>query len=333
MSDAVETYGEMAAFASLREPAWHKLGTVFQNEVSTDEMLKLAHLNNWNVRLVETELAGRSSKTWFQTVRDNPFDGKLDVLGMVGERYRVFQNEELLAFGDNILDGGRWETAGSIKEGTVVFASLALDRDSIIDESGVSDIVKNYLIVFSSHDGSKSINAMVSPVRVVCQNTLNMAVANAKQSFKIRHTETANGKVMAAREALGMTYRYLDEWDKAAEELFRMPVTVDTVDTIFKAVYPEPDKDAKGAFTKWEKTNDTLWNIYNGSTVDAIRNTAWGAYNALTERIDWFRAPRKGNMENIYAASAGFDPVTNANKNMIFKTVRDIAKDRMAVRV
>lgn len=333
MSDAIETYENMAAFASLREPAWHNLGTVFDHEVNTDEMLKLAHLNDWNVRLVETVLAGRSSKTWFQTVRDNPFDGQLDVLGMVGERYRVFQNEELLAFGDNILDGGRWETAGSIKEGTVVFASLALDRETVIDPEGVSDIVKNYLVVFSSHDGSKSINAMVTPVRVVCQNTLNMAISGARQSFKIRHTETANGKVQAAREALGLTYKYLDAWDKAAQELFETPVTTDTVDMIFKAVYPMPDQDAKGAMTKWDNTQDKLWDIYNGGTVDNIHGTAWGAYNALTERIDWFRTPRNGKTENIFAAASGFDPVTNANKNAIFKTVKDIAKANAKVLV
>ena len=334
MPAAIETYNDMAAFASRRVPAWHMLGTVFQDDVTTDEMLALAYLKDWDVRLIETALAGRSDKSWFQTVRTNPFDGQPDVLGMVGERYRVFQNEELLAFGDNLLDSGAWETAGSIKGGSVVFASLALDRETVIDANGVGDKISNYLLVFSSHDGSTAINAMVTPVRVVCQNTLNMAISGAKQSFKIRHTETAQGKVMAAREALGLTNKYLDAWDKAAADLFATPVTTDTVDMIFKAVYPEPEKDARGALTKWENKMDTLWGIYNGDTVqDGVRGTAWGAYNALTEQVDWFRSPRKGSADSVLAAASGFDAVTNANKNKILATVKAISKDRASILV
>lgn len=334
MSAAVEVYNEMAAFASFRQPAWHVLGTVFNEEVSTDKMLELAHLKNWNVRLVELMLAGTSDKTWYQTLRDNPFDGMPNVLGIVGERYRVFQNEELLGFGDNILDGARWETAGSIKGGTVVFASLALERETVIDANGVGDRIKNYLLLFTSHDGSTAINAMVTPVRVVCQNTLNMAIAGAKQSFKIRHTDTANGKVMAAREALGLTHKYLDAWDKAAENLFTTAVTDNTVDAIFKAVYAMPEKDSKGSLAKWTTKNDKLWDIYNGDTVGAgVRGTAWGAYNALTEQIDWFRSPRKGSADNIFAAASGFDPVTNSNKNSILKIVQTISADKALLRV
>lgn len=334
MTDNIETYGKMAAFASLREPAWHGLGTVFPNEVTTDQMLELAYLKGWNVELVETQLAGRSAKSWFQTVRTNPFDGGVDVLGMVGERYRVFQNEDLLSFGDHMLDGGRWETAGSIKNGSVVFASLALDRETVIDPSGVSDVIRNFLLLFSSHDGTTAINAMVTPVRVVCQNTLNMAIANAKQTFKIRHTETASGKVQVAREALGITNNYLDEWDKAATELVHTPVTRDTADLIFKTLYPEPESDIKGAATKWENKMDTLWGIYNSDTVqDGVRGTAWGVYNTLTEQLDWFRSPRKGTADNVLAAASGFDAVTNSNKNKILATVRAIAKDKAAILV
>ena len=333
MTAAVETYKNMAAFASLRVPAWHMLGTVFQDEVSTSQMLELAHLNGWDVRLEPNTFDGESVKTFYDVVRTNPFHGGADRLGIVGERYRVFQNEELLAFGDNLLDGARWETAGSINGGTVVFASLALDRETVIDPSGVADVVNNYLLVFSSHDGSKAINAMVTPVRVVCQNTLNMAVAGAKQSFKIRHTETANGRVQAAREALGLTNKYLDEWDKAAAGLFALEVTDNTVRDIFSAVYPEPEQDSRGSLKKWENKMDTLWGIYNGDTVTDIRGTAWGTYNALTEQVDWFRSPRRGNASNVLAAASGFDAVTNGTKNKMLSTVRTIAADKALVRV
>ena len=109
--------GEVA-FATLREPAWHQLGTVFNEEVSTEDMLSLAHLNDWNVRLEEVPLPEGfvSDKTNYFVARTNPFDTEqTDVLGVVGERYRVLQNEDLFEFGAALLaGGGRWEPAGSI---------------------------------------------------------------------------------------------------------------------------------------------------------------------------------------------------------------------------
>ena len=187
--DNIETYGKQAAFASLREPAWHMLGTVFQQEVSTSEMLRLAHLADWDVRLEPIAFPEdyRVAASAFATLRTNPFDGGTDVLGIVGERYTVFQNEDMFSFGDNLLDGGRWETAGSIKQGRVVFASLALNHEVVLDPSGVSDKIDSYLLLSTSHDGSTALQAAVTPVRVVCQNTLTMGLRQAKQTFKIRH--------------------------------------------------------------------------------------------------------------------------------------------------
>ena len=132
------------------------------------------------------------------------------------------------SFGDAMLDGGRWETAGSIKNGTVVFGSLALDREINV---GDGDRVNTYLLVHTSHDGSLAIQASVTPVRVVCQNTLNMAVGSngrkAKQSFRIRHTQTVQGKVAAAREALGLAHTYLDSFDEMAKTFFEQKVADD----------------------------------------------------------------------------------------------------------
>jgi phage/plasmid-like protein (TIGR03299 family) len=292
-------------------------------------MLDLAHLSGWNVRLEAVDLPGRSHKDYFATVRTNPFDGENDVLGVVGERYKVLQNEELFQFGDNLLDGGRWETAGSIKNGTVVFGSLALNRNTELDPKGRGDKVNNYLLVHTSHDGSLAIQASVTPVRVVCQNTLNMAVGSngkrAKQSFRIRHTQTVHGKVQAAREALGLANQYLDEFDKAAAEMIAKEISDKTFFDIINAVYPKPEENAKGALTKWENKIDVLNDIYNGPTCENIKGTAWGAYNALTERLDWYRNPRGGNAESVLAAASGFDVATTSAKNNILHTVKTVA--------
>lgn len=327
MTHALEVSGDQVAFASLRVPAWHQLGTVFDNEVSTSEMLDLAHLSGWNVRLEDIDLPARSHKSWFAVTRTNPFDGDSDVLGVVGERYKVVQNEDVFQFADNLLDGGRWETAGSIRNGTTVFGSLALERESVIDANGVSDKVNTYLLVHTSHDGSVAIQASITPVRVVCQNTLNLALGKGnrgvKQSFKIRHTQSVDGKVAAAREALGLVKTYMDEFDKSAESLYQTAVTDQQFFDLITMLYPKPDQDAKGSMTKWQNKIDTINSIYTGPTNNMIAGTAWGAMNALTERLDWYRNPR-GNGEGIAAAASGFDVATNAEKNRIYSAVKSL---------
>jgi phage/plasmid-like protein (TIGR03299 family) len=323
------------SFASFREPAWHGLGTVFTEEVSTKEMLELANLQDWNVRLEEVSIPDgfASDKTYNYVVRTNPFDKtQNDVLGVVGERYRILQNEELFDFGDALLDGGgRWETAGSIKGGRQVFGSLALERETVLDPSGVSDKVNSYLLVNTSHDGSIAIQASVTPVRVVCANTLNLALGSGvgrnrsiKQSYKIRHTQTAQGKIQAAREALGLANAYMDSFDILAKEMIEQTITQDKFFEIVNAVYPLPEKDKKGALSKWTTKIDTIEEIYNGKTNHMIAGTAWGALNALTERLDWYRSARKGNSESVLSGASGFDPMINTEKNRILQVVRNL---------
>ena len=333
MAHEIEINGDQATFASFREPAWHKLGTVFNEEVSTQQMLELAHLDSWNVRLEEIAIPTgfASDKSHYFVARTNPFDKKqTDVLGVVGERYRVLQNEDLFEFGDALLDGGgRWETAGSIKGGRQVFGSFALERDVVIDEKGVGDKINSYLLVNTSHDGSIAIQASVTPVRVVCANTLNLALGtgvgrnrSTKQSFKIRHTQTAQGKVQAAREALGIANAYLDQFSIMANDLIQREITQDKFAEIIRLAYPAPEKDGKQiAKTKWANKINTIEEIYQSDTTHMIAGTAWGALNAMTERLDWWRSARGGNTEAMYASASGFDVAINAEKNRLLQLV------------
>ena len=333
MAHELETQNGVASFASFREPAWHNLGTVFDTEKNTKEMLVAANLNNWNVRLEDLEIPTTlvSDKNYQYVVRTNPTDKtQTDVLGIVGERYVPLQNEDLFSFGDNILDGGgRWETAGSIKGGRVVFGSLALERETVLDPNGVADVVKTYLLINTSHDGSIAIQASITPVRVVCANTLNLALNRTrkkdgvKQSFKIRHTQTANGKVQIARETLGMANKYMDEFDKMAHAMISKEISAKDFNDIILAAYPKPEKDAKGAIKKWENKVDMINDIYTGEFNGMIAGNAWGAFNALTERLDWYRSARGGSNESMLAAASGFDAATNAEKNRLLDVVRN----------
>lgn len=336
MAHDIETQNGKASFASLREPAWHGLGTVFTEEKTTSEMLSLASLDKWNVRLEDLSPPAHlsSDKNYQYVLRTNPTDNaQTDILGIVGERYHVMQNEDLFSFGDNILDGGgRWETAGSLKGGRVVFGALALERETVLDPSGVADKIKTYLLINTSHDGSISIQASITPVRVVCANTLNLALGSVKrkngikQSFKIRHTQTASGRIQVARETLGLAHKYMDSFDIMAKAMIEKEISAKTFNEIILMAYPKPETDTKQVVTKWENKVNLINDIYTGEFNGMIAGNAWGAFNALSERLDWHRTSKSGNNESILASASGFDSVTNAEKNRLLKIVQGVAQ-------
>jgi len=331
------------AFALRGNPAWHGLGTVFDKdaEIKTADMLKMAHLNDWNVRLEPAIIPDGYNTTGDlnMVVRNNPDGNGNDVLAVVGERYHVYQNEQLFEFGDSILDGGAaWDTAGSIKGGRQVFGSLVVPREFILDPKGAADKTVTYLLVHSSHDGSAAVQAMVTPVRVVCQNTLGMALSRgnksrdkSKQSFKLRHTKTLRENVEVARTAIGLTLTYMDEFERQAQALYKTSVNDKQWNDIITALYPRPEVEAgkkSGALTLWENKIDLLNDLYFKSpTNETVKGTAWGALNALTERVDYFRGSRGNDgavSEANIAAASGFDSQVNAEKNRIFSAVKEL---------
>jgi len=326
MAHELEIVNGKASFATRSEPAWHGLGTVFEGDLSTSEMLKTANLHNWDVRLEKVNYPDNYTTVSdaYSVVRNNPADGEPHVLSVVGERYKVLQNEELFAFGDGIVDGGAtWETAGSIKDGRVVFGSLSVPREFVLDPQGIADTTKLYLLVHTSHDGSVSVQSAITPVRVVCQNTLNLAMRNVKQSFKIRHTQTVAGRLEQARHALGLTFDYANEFEKEAQSLFATAFTNAQFDKLVASIYPKPDTDNKMSNTKYDEKISLIQGLYRSApTQDGIRGTKWGALNALTEQIDYFRTSRTGDNKSLMAAASGFDISTNAQKNKILQAVK-----------
>lgn len=323
MAHAIETH-EGVSFAAFRtEPAWHGLGTVFNERLTTQQMLDTAHLSNWNVRLEDIEIpAGYGTvSTNYRVVRTNPITAQNEILAYVGDKYRTYQNEQLFDFGDNLLDGGaEWESAGSIKDGRVVFGSLLIDRELVLDPSGANDVTKSYILVTSSHDGSGSITALVTPVRVVCQNTLGIAMRGAKQKFSARHTQGTNGRVEDARQVLGLADKYFDKFDAMAKELYEASITDAQFDKLYEMIYPQAEDMSKGAKTLWEKKFDLTKGLYvSAPTNSTIYGTKWGALNALTERIDYYRA--EDLTEGMRAAASGFEAGIAGEKAKILEAV------------
>ena len=328
MAHELETSGGLATVVMRETAAWHGLGEVIPRDevVSFEEFLRRGHLSEWDVRLVPLNtVTGYSSysKDFYLVIRDNPFDKtRQDVLGVVGSRYTVYQNEQVLSFGAN-LAGWLPETAGSIYGGTKVFASFINPDPIVLDPNGVKDVVERYILCSSSHDGSSGLKALKTNVRVICANTHNVALAGATNVFSIRHTASIDGRVAQARKVLELAHKYDEIFEAEAQKMIQTQVTRDQFTKIVEALYPAPEKDAtKNAVTRYTNLTDTIDEVYLSDTQNGIRTTAWGAYNALTERLDYFGQERKSNPDATLIAAAGFSDVRNAERQRIFETVK-----------
>lgn len=319
-------------FGLRNAPAWNRLaGNIFRpdDHVTTAEMLTRANLAGWNVRTEPIKLPENyiSDRTFFLSVANLPATpDKTTVFGSVLGRYHSYQNEELFSFGDSILEGGAyWESAGSFKNGRIVFGSMRLPADIVLDPNGRADKVDTYLLVTTSHDGSASIKACVTPVRVWCMNTLTMALKTAKNVYSIRHSAGAKAKAEDARKALGLSFEYMDKFNEEAQALIQTEITDQQWGKILTTLYPVIE-DAGRAKTIRDNTVDMARALYlNSPTMENIRGTAWGAVNALTERLDYFRNGRGDNAaENMAAAASGFDPASTAERQRIFDVVKSL---------
>lgn len=327
------------AFASRRIPAWHGLGTVFTEDLETQEIMKLAHLSDWNIR--SRSYKSLMPETWdthmdkVMIIRDNPFydeakalelgedydEKPINLLGDAGASYSIMQNEELFDFG--ALFGQRWETAGSIKNGTVVFGTLALENEIVIDPSGANDVVKQYLMLTTSHDGTQAMVAGVTPIRVVCQNTLNLAMPGLKSKLKLRHTKSMQERLEKAKATAQFAVKYIEKFNDDANELYQVPVSDQKFWDIVKTLNPEPEDNKKGAKTKWENKTDAIMATWRSSTQENIAGTGWAALNALTEEHQWNRRVYNENLENFFAAGAGLDDAANVQRDKIHEVVRE----------
>lgn len=216
---------------STREKPWHGLGTIVAEAPTSKEALELAGLD-WKViqRKVYTE-GGRQIPGCRVNIRD--WDGK--ILGVVGDRYRVVQNEEAFAFTDALLgEGVRYETAGALQSGRRVWMLAKLPKEYIISGEQISP----YLVFCNSHDGSGAIRVAMTPVRVVCSNTLNLALSTAKRSWSARHTVSISGKLEEARETLLFAEHYMAELGKEICDLQKIRLSDKAVMDYVKTLIP-----------------------------------------------------------------------------------------------
>jgi len=311
MAHELETWSDgTASFVSAREHAWHRLGTVLPAEFDAAQAMSYARLGGWNVRTMALQTAPVLSADGvfgalpvpdqFATVRTNPVSGSVDVLGVVGRGYTVIQNEEHADLLNRVVDesgGAHFETAGSLRGGRAVFLSMKLPRTMNI---GGVDPVDLYLIALNSHDGTSAFRLLVSPVRVVCANTQALALRRAQSSFSIRHTSGARGNIAQAREALGLTFKYAEVFEREAEQMIQQSLTDAQFAQIIGKLWTT-ESESKRSATITANRADVLTGLYADAPTNAnIRGTRWACYQAVTEYLDHF-APVQGGTDTARA--------------------------------
>lgn len=222
---------EVETMFYVREKPWHGIGTNVAYALSSQEALVAAGLN-WNV--IQKELYtgdGGFVKGYYANIRDT--DGQ--VLGVVSNRYRIVQNHEAFAFTDELLGKGvKYETAGSLKDGRKTWILARLPKPYRLSE----DKVMPYLVFSNSHDGSGAIKVAMTPVRVVCNNTLNLALKGADRIWTANHVGDMESKLEDARMTLFMAENYMNELVKEADELKRRKVSDAELEEYVKMLLP-----------------------------------------------------------------------------------------------
>lgn len=209
---------EVETMFSARVKPWHGIGTVVEECPNSKEALGLAGLD-WQV---EQKDIYTIEGTLIFGYKANVRDTDQRVLGVVSDRYQVVQNEEAFAFTDELLGGGvRYETAGALQGGRRTFMLAKLPQRFII----AGDEITPYFVIMNSHDAGSSIKAAMTPVRVVCQNTLNLAFRTAKRTWMTKHTSNIMERIDDARTTLQFAEQYMKELGKGVDELARKRMT------------------------------------------------------------------------------------------------------------
>lgn len=321
MAHNLDITNGQASFVSARVDAWHQLGTVLPDTFTAEDAMLHGHLGGWNLRkqALFTEAGGKKLviPNQFAVVRDNPIMKKVvDVLGVVGNAYTIIQNEQLAGLLNALVDeaGAHFETAGAIDGGRKVFITMKLPSNIKI---GGVDRVDTYIAIMTSHDGSTSTQIMVTPIRVVCENTLNMAFGGGKNSgvYRVRHTVGAEKiLIQQAREALDFTFDYLDGFQEQAEQLINTTLTQGQFEEIIARNFGAPDDAPLSTITRTENKLDQMAQLFSDAlTQDGVRNTAWAGLNALTEWYDHFSPVRgagvnTGTEDELRSRKALMDP-------------------------
>ena len=260
---------------SVKERPWHGIGTVVNDAPTSDEAIKIAKLD-WQVSQEPIYVNGKVVEGVYANVRSDT----QDVLGIVKSKYRIYQNSESFSFVDAIVGNKevpcKYETCGSLFNGKRVFMLVKLPNNLL-----VGDDVENYMFFTNSHDGSSSFLAGMTNVRVVCNNTLQMAVKGSPRVWRCKHTDSLKERVAQAKESLGLAVQYLDSIQEVADNMASKHINAEKFFKTLRETNPTNASDKS-----LDKLVDRIYTIYDETdNLANFKGTAWGVYNAVADYV------------------------------------------------
>ncbi|MFI5452252.1 DUF932 domain-containing protein [Pedobacter sp. UC225_61] len=289
------------SFFSVKEKAWHNLGQIISDYPTSAEAIKHAQLDYLVEKrplfTYDSENQNRQTDLIIPEVEVNDFYATVrtdtdQVLGVVGKDYHVVQNIDAFTFFDSIVggkDGILYETAGALGKGEKIFITAKLP-DYI--RVGRNDLIEQYLFLTTSHDGYGSITAAFTPVRIVCQNTLNAAMRSKSNCIKIRHTSSATDRLKQAHELLDITNLLALEMEELFNSWAKIRITDSEVKKLVQmAMAPNKETLQSLQSNRYEQLSSIYTNSisavldYAGSHESqqdyTTKGTLYGAYNAV----------------------------------------------------
>ena len=295
----------------VRETPWHGLGTRVLTAPASKEALEVAGLN-WKV-IQEPVYTEANELIEGSNVRDS--DRK--VLGVVTNRYKVIQNEEAFSFTDSLLgEGVRYETAGSLQGGRKVWLLARMPQDYIITGERISP----YLVFSNTHDGSGAIKVALTPIRVVCNNTLNLALSSAKRSWSMIHTGDIQGKLEEAKDTLFKAESYMDELGKEIEDLRMKRMSDQQVLDYIEILLPLDEN-----MTAQQKKNiirlqeDMKMRYFDAPDLKGVGKNAYRFINAVSDFATHAAPLRKtaNYKENVFSRTVEGNPLIDKAYQMV----------------
>ncbi len=297
----------------VRETPWHGLGTKVLTAPSSSDSLRLAGLD-WRVlqEPIYTETEER-----IEGYKANVRDSDRRVLGVVTDRYRVIQNEEAFAFTDELLgEGVRYETAGSLLGGRKVWLLAHLPHEYIIGGERISP----YLVFSNTHDGSGAVRIALTPIRVVCCNTLNLALATAKRSWSMNHTGDIQGKLKEAEDTLFLASAYMDALGKEFELLRKKTLTDKAVMEYIEVLLPSEDGSTPQQARNMKRLQEDMkMRYFDAPDLKGVGKNAYRFINAVSDFATHAKPLRRSAnyKENLFAKTIEGNPLIDKAYQMV----------------
>ena len=287
------------------EKPWHGLGTELPQLATAQEAIEAANLG-WNVvqtavyspELPIMDSDGKLLRTLpgVEVPRKmiNRRDDTGAPLGIVGDGYKILQNVDAFRFFDAFTQdphGPKYETAGALYGGAKIWALCKLPETFEVVKG---DLIEPYILLCNSHDGSMAIRVMETPIRVVCNNTLQMAVRGKNRKIHIRHSGDVFGKVKDVQETLGLVRQQFEETIEVYGLLAKKEPTKEEVTEVLSRLFPDTKTDR--AKIQRERVQ-ALAEGGTGNDQKGVRGTAWGLYNGITELEDHINGRGSDNQD------------------------------------